>query len=581
MSEQTDIDDGWDALVEDGSAEPAPRPARPAAPGLAPPPAVDSTPAPGKPAAPKIAPPTARGSKPAVPTIAPPPAVGSRVAPPPAVGSKPAATAGSKPLAPPPASASSAGTAVPGKAARAPVPLAASLRAGAPRLAPPPTVAPRPVAALGLPPPPEFLPRGHSAELPLENEVRDDSALLDVSELLAPTDASGGIEIEAPAELGPGDSMELDLEVSDDAVPRVSDPAAVPRGSRAPYPAQLPRTPSRPSAVATIPAPVVPPKATVPASVVPPKATVPAPTVEPAPKPASAPARRARAATFTEILPSAPSRSLGPWFAAGAVVALSILALVWLTSGDEDEPAEGRPAVTAAPAPEVPTAPPSPETPRSPAEPQTPPPAPADASPEPAEPDDAPAEPDDAPTEPDDAPAEPDPTPAARPPHDPDAAIIRVAPDTSAYDRAAADYEATGSHEALLAMTKAACVLRDGPKARAAFRKLLGRTLRSEAIVACREHQVDVSSTVSGYTGPELLAQARAAMEAGDAQTAFEKAFASNKVERSSEAVLVQGLAACALGNGDKAQRLLPHVSKKSRPALVEGCQAKGIELRP
>ena len=99
-------------------------------------------------------------------------------------------------------------------------------------------------------------------------------------------------------------------------------------------------------------------------------------------------------------------------------------------------------------------------------------------------------------------------------------------------------------------------------------------------MVACKQARVDVTSTVDGYTGPELLAQARAALEAGDASTALDKAHQSNKVERSSEAVLVKGLAACKLGDCGQAQRLLPHVSIKSRARLVEGCKAAGIELR-
>jgi hypothetical protein len=44
--------------------------------------------------------------------------------------------------------------------------------------------------------------------------------------------------------------------------------------------------------------------------------------------------------------------------------------------------------------------------------------------------------------------------------------------------------------------------------------------------------------------------------------------------------VLWKGIAACTLGDGDQAQRLLPHVAVKARPRLVEGCQAVGVTLR-
>ena len=99
-------------------------------------------------------------------------------------------------------------------------------------------------------------------------------------------------------------------------------------------------------------------------------------------------------------------------------------------------------------------------------------------------------------------------------------------------------------------------------------------------MAACNDAGVNVTSNVDGYTGPELLAQAHTALATGDAKTAFDKAHQSNKVERSSEAVLVKGLAACKLGDGAQAQRLLPHVSIKHRPRLVEGCKDAGIALR-
>jgi hypothetical protein len=95
----------------------------------------------------------------------------------------------------------------------------------------------------------------------------------------------------------------------------------------------------------------------------------------------------------------------------------------------------------------------------------------------------------------------------------------------------------------------------------------------------CRAARVDVTASVDGYTGRELLDQGRAALAAGDAKTALERANASNKVERSSAAVVLKGVAACTLGDGEQAARLMPHVSIKDRPKLREGCKAAGIEL--
>ncbi len=143
----------------------------------------------------------------------------------------------------------------------------------------------------------------------------------------------------------------------------------------------------------------------------------------------------------------------------------------------------------------------------------------------------------------------------------------------------AAEYELSDSQDALLTMTVAACSMDEGPKARNAFRKLKGRELRSQAMVACREADVNVTSNVSGYTGGELMAQARYAFDKGKYEAAYDKAHASNKVERSSDALLLKGRAACKLGRDAEAKRLIPHISKKARATLIESCKADGVEL--
>jgi hypothetical protein len=270
---------------------------------------------------------------------------------------------------------------------------------------------------------------------------------------------------------------------------------------------------------------------------------------------------------------------------AGVGAVISIAAIVWMAMSSDPEkdaaPVVPTPAARIDPSP-APA--PTPEPAVKADEPREPTPTPIEPTPEPTpeviEPVPEPAPEVVEPAEP--VPDAIEPVPDAIEPAEPnpDAAIITVERDRSEYKAAAAEFAATGSQESLLAMATAACALGEGPRARAAFRKLVGKSLRTKAIVACRTSRVDVSSNVDGYTGPELLAQARAALADGDAKTAYDKAHASNKVERSSEAVLLKGLAACKLGDGEQSERLLPHVSIKDRPKLREGCKAAGIELR-
>jgi hypothetical protein len=501
---------------------------------------------------------------PGKPTFAPPPAIGTKPGVPSAAPRQPAITS-------PPAPAT-------------------------PTVRPPPSL-----GAAALPPPPEFLPRAHSIELPLENAVTEDTAVLvnalEVAQRTrgrpgppstdAPIDPSlaNDPSVVAPIDFGPGNApplgrsialagdddpslvTRLDLSTGPRAVLGVRAPVGPPHPPPAPTPSTedaglgdevdidvsedtLPRLalrepyPVLPPAMAAAPAPSEP---WAPSQV----PTAPVPVV---------PVRRAQTGPIHAAAP-APRRALGPWLAVGAALGtvLSIVALVWVMSSSEPAPES---------APDAPA--------------KAPPDEPGDAGASPARPEPTPAEPapaEPAPAEP--APAEPAPSDAIEAPPADERAVITVTRDRSAYERAAAEHARTGSASSLLAMAIAACELDEGPRARAVFRKLVGRAARTKAMVTCRAAGVDVTSTVDGYTGGELLAQARAALAAGDAKAALDKAHASNKVERSSEAVLVKGLAACSLGDADQAQRLLPHVSVKARARLVEGCAAQGITLRP
>lgn len=524
-------------------------------------------------ARPGLAPP----AKPAAPRLPPPPAFV-----PPKLGSSKPAIGGTAGIgAAKPGAVVAPSSAAKPASASAPAAASAAKPASTSKIAPPSprTSVPAPVRTsgpVGLPPPPEFLPRASSAELPLERWMggdvseelgsrtlpgipplrlgepageagaRDeDEAPLDLTDLEGDAPSPGAASREAEAD----ESDEVDIDVSEDTLPRLAPAIAL----REPYPS-LPHAPSQ---VPTAPVPVV--------SVAPQTGAAP-------PAKAASAAARGRTARILDAPPVAPRRPLGLWIGVGAAVGavISIVAIMWASSSGPEPEKDALPAVSPSkPVVEVK----------------------AEVAPEPAPPPEAKTEvvvpeakavvtPEPTPAEP--GPTEVVPVPVPEPvPEEPpsEASIITVERDGSDYARALADFKATGSQKSLLDMTTAACALGDGPRARWAFRKLVGKTLRTKAIVACRSSRVDVTSTVEGYTGPELLAQARAALEAGDAKTALDKAHQSNKVERSSEAVLVKALAACKLGDRDQAQRLMPHMSIKARPRLVAGCKDAGIEL--
>ncbi|MCR9163979.1 MAG: hypothetical protein ACE37F_02240 [Nannocystaceae bacterium] len=149
-----------------------------------------------------------------------------------------------------------------------------------------------------------------------------------------------------------------------------------------------------------------------------------------------------------------------------------------------------------------------------------------------------------------------------------------------AYSVAAAKYERDSSNDALLEMTLAACTLQRGPDARAAFRKLVGSKARSKAVLGCRDEGVDVSAKVEGFTAGELAAQAQAALDAGNAEKALELAKQSNKTERNQPALQLVVTAHCQLGQASSAKKMMRHISKRNRRALIEACAEHGVRLR-
>ncbi len=363
-----------------------------------------------------------------------------------------------------------------------------------------------------------------------------------------------------------------------------------------------------------------------------PRSPRPAPASEPDQSSSSA-RSRPRQAAFASTLPSDERRPTTLWLGAAAVV-LVVVALVWLLPGDEREPEatvaagvdeQARPVdnatrMTAPAAESSPSLAPDPgSVDKPPDEDSIPaaddgagstglPSAAGDTAPTgdttsasdaaPAV-DTTPAA-DTAPTTdsaPDSGPppSEVDPAPPAEPPAaaetplpsasgDPETDRTRYEPprarEDPAYRQAAQEYQDTGSMTALLAMTKAACTVGDGPTARNTFRKLKGKKPRSEAIIACRSDKIDITASVAGYTGPELLKQANKALTAGDPATALTIAQASNKVDRSSEALRVMMLATCRLGQAGRAAKLFKHTARKHRKELRAECETAGITLR-
>ncbi|MGH1344298.1 MAG: hypothetical protein ACRBN8_22255 [Nannocystales bacterium] len=149
-----------------------------------------------------------------------------------------------------------------------------------------------------------------------------------------------------------------------------------------------------------------------------------------------------------------------------------------------------------------------------------------------------------------------------------------------AYAAALARYEANPDNPGLLELTLTACALGLGPEARTAFHKLVGGKARSKAVVKCREAGIDVTSKARGYTGPEIAAQAREALDDGRASDALALAKQSNRTERNHAALEVMVLAHCELKQKKSAKKLLRHISERHRKVLVDDCAKRGVKLR-
>jgi hypothetical protein len=128
-------------------------------------------------------------------------------------------------------------------------------------------------------------------------------------------------------------------------------------------------------------------------------------------------------------------------------------------------------------------------------------------------------------------------------------------------------------------MALAACELRDGALARSAFRKLGGPPIRKEVYARCRARAVDVRSSVDGYTPAELLTKARAELERGEHERAYEHARASNKLTHSAEALELMATSACHQHDADDAAHLLTLLPRARKRVVQDACTSAGTTL--
>jgi hypothetical protein len=150
-----------------------------------------------------------------------------------------------------------------------------------------------------------------------------------------------------------------------------------------------------------------------------------------------------------------------------------------------------------------------------------------------------------------------------------------------AYSLADRSYQRRRSNEAVQIMTVAACKLEDGVKARAAFRKLVGGSVRAEVAEACQAVGVELQAQAEGATAAELYARAKLAADAGDWKTAFDLAKQSSRKDRNVNALRLLAISACKLKNEKWANRIAKMLIPDMRKQVVAQCAADGVEIQP
>ena len=96
--------------------------------------------------------------------------------------------------------------------------------------------------------------------------------------------------------------------------------------------------------------------------------------------------------------------------------------------------------------------------------------------------------------------------------------------------------------------------------------------------MACKATDVDPTLSIEGPSAEELVRKARRELQAGDPAAAMETARESNRMRRSSDALVVMMLSACAQSDAEEARRLRKHVARDDRAEVDAACAAKGID---
>lgn len=126
----------------------------------------------------------------------------------------------------------------------------------------------------------------------------------------------------------------------------------------------------------------------------------------------------------------------------------------------------------------------------------------------------------------------------------------------------------------------AACQERDGVGARRRFRALRGSEPRREALAGCQEYGIDLNADTAGPTAGEYLQMAEAAYAEGAIARAYLLARNSSRQERTTDALMLMGKAACDLGETDKVDHVHGMLMPKDKRKLQRYCVRKGVRVR-
>lgn len=124
------------------------------------------------------------------------------------------------------------------------------------------------------------------------------------------------------------------------------------------------------------------------------------------------------------------------------------------------------------------------------------------------------------------------------------------------------------------------CQERDGVEARRLFRALRGSEPRKAVLHGCTEYGIDLNADSAGPTAAEYLAMAQEAYAAGDIGRAYLLARNSSREERSTDALMLMGKAACDLREPDKVDHVHGMLMPRDQRKLQRYCLRNGVRLR-